>query len=72
MTFTALFLVAFIVVGVTILTVYDIWALTTHGYEATMSYVILDASLNYPIIPFVVGLIIGILAGHLFAPQRLP
>jgi hypothetical protein len=71
MSLTAIFLVAFIVVGVTLLTVYDVWAALSHGYEATMSYVILHASLRYPIIPFLAGLVIGILAGHLFAPQRL-
>lgn len=68
---TGTFIVAFMVVGVAILAAYDIWALTAHGYEATMSAVILNVSQRHPILPFLVGLALGILAGHLFAPQYI-
>ena len=56
---------------VTLLTVaalfgaYDIWAIATAGYDASVSVVVLDWSRRAPVLPFAVG----VLVGHLFWPQ---
>jgi hypothetical protein len=57
--------VIFIVFWVALLTVYDVWALTK-GYEFTVSSTLLQAARDWPIIPLVVGILIG----HLFFPNR--
>jgi len=44
---------------------YDIWAIATAGYDASISVVVLDWSRRAPVLPFAVG----VLAGHLFWPQ---
>lgn len=45
---------------------YDLWTIVKHGYETTVSAVVLDMSQNYPVIP----LLIGIAAGHLWWPNE--
>lgn len=45
--------------------IYDLWAGTAYGSQATISAIVLDVSRQYPILPFAAG----VLAGHLFAPQ---
>ena len=47
-----------------VLTIYDFVIYYFGGSEATISLVVLRSSLNYPIIPF--GM--GVLCGHLLAP----
>jgi hypothetical protein len=49
--------------------VYDIHLATTWGYHATISFQVLQAAREEPIIPLVVGLTLGILLGHIFWPQ---
>ncbi len=49
---------------------YDIYLALRGGYPATISYQILQVSRAEPIIPLLVGLILGILLGHLFWPQK--
>jgi len=58
--------VAFIVFAVGLITVYDVYTLAVHGYETTISWVLYDKSHDWPIIPFV----FGVLGGHLFFPNR--
>jgi hypothetical protein len=45
--------------------VVDVWLLVRLGHEATISHQLLLASRNYPIVPF----LFGVLMGHLFFPQ---
>lgn len=52
-----------IVLTIIILVLYDIFAFVKWGPPATLSFVVYDASLKLPIIPFAAGL----LCGHLFA-----
>jgi hypothetical protein len=47
---------------------YDVFALVRGGYKATISYVLLKAARNYPLIPFAFGVLIG----HLFWFQGTP
>lgn len=44
---------------------YDLWAVATAGYDASISVVVLDWSHRAPVLPFAAG----VLAGHLFWPQ---
>lgn len=48
-----------------LLGIYDVWAISTSGYDASISVIIVDWSRQLPILPFA----IGVLAGHLFWPQ---
>jgi hypothetical protein len=48
-----------------LLTVYDVWAVTK-GYDWTISATLLEFSRDWPIVPFVVGL----LCGHVWFPNR--
>jgi hypothetical protein len=57
--------VAFIVAVVAVVTVYDVWAVS-HDYTWTISATLLQAAKAWPII----GVLIGILIGHLFFPNR--
>lgn len=47
------------------LVAWDCYAICTAGVGASISDVILSASLHYPALPFLAGF----LCGHLFAPQ---
>jgi hypothetical protein len=51
------------------LVVFDIYLAVSGGYSATISYQTLQAARDEPIIPLVVGLVLGILLGHIFWPQ---
>lgn len=56
-----------VLLGVTIvLAIFDIWIINNEYWQSTISAVVLERSIRHPIIPFV----IGIIAGHLFWPQR--
>lgn len=48
---------------------YDLIVYFKGGNEATLSKVILDTSKDWPIIPLLIGLLFGLLSGHLFWPQ---
>lgn len=54
-----------LVAVVALLIVWDVFAQLRWGYTGTISYDILTASKNHPLIP----LSIGIVMGHLFWPQ---
>jgi hypothetical protein len=57
---------AWILIGVVAgLIGYDLFAVAKWGYTGTISYDVLSASKNHPIIPFA----IGIIAGHFFWSQ---
>lgn len=49
----------------------DIYLATTGGFPATLSWWVWTNSVKYPIIPFAVELIIGLLCGHFFWNQEL-
>jgi len=52
------------------LVAFDIYLAVTGGYPATISYQALQAAREEPIIAVVLGLVLGILIGHIFWPQR--
>jgi len=54
--------VIFIVAVLALIIAYDLWAITRHGYRATISYTLLLSSQTRPIIAFA----IGVVCGHLF------
>ena len=56
---------AILVTVIVMLALYDLFIAIRRGYTATISYVILQASLKYPIIPFTAGVI----TGHILWPQ---
>jgi TRAP-type C4-dicarboxylate transport system permease small subunit len=47
---------------------YDVWALIWAGEEFTVSHTILELSRAHPLVPLLVGLLLG----HLFWPQEPP
>lgn len=49
---------------------WDVWLLRRDGVPGTISALTLAAARDYPAIPLVVGLAIGLLLGHLFLPQE--
>jgi hypothetical protein len=49
---------------------YDTFLVLRYGAEQSISWQTYEAARNQPIIPLLVGLISGILFGHLFWPQR--
>jgi hypothetical protein len=51
------------------LVVFDVYLAVKGGYFATISYQVLAAAREEPIIPLVLGLVLGILMGHIFWPQ---
>ena len=54
-------------IGVTVLLVaWDIYADIVGGTKSTISVVLFDAARNHPIIPFV----LGVLVGHVMAPVQ--
>ena len=54
-----------ILIGFTGLIVYDVYLAAQGGYENTISYRCLQAARREPLLPLVVGLLLG----HLFWPQ---
>lgn len=54
--------------SVILLVAYDVVAVVLGGVEATISRVVLGWSIEYPVVPFGVGIV----CGHLFWPQRVP
>jgi hypothetical protein len=58
-----------ILIGFTGLIVYDVYLAAQGGYENTISYLCLQAARREPLLPLVVGLVLGLLLGHLFWPQ---
>ena len=51
------------------LVIFDIYLAASAGYCATISYQTLAAAKQEPIIPLIVGLVLGMLLGHIFWPQ---
>jgi hypothetical protein len=51
---------AFVIISaLVILLAYDLYAVLSGGFSATISWVIYQASLKYPIIPFAGGVVCG-------------
>lgn len=53
-----------LLVALAILLLYDAIAVNLFGYSGTISIVVYEASKNWPIIPFLAGIV----CGHLFFP----
>jgi hypothetical protein len=70
MALTIFFTLGVAFVTVAVVAAYDIWAYRSHGYHATISYLLLSASQKRPIVAALIGLALGILLGHLFWPQQ--
>jgi hypothetical protein len=64
------FFLIFIISATVIFAGYDAYLLTNYGTEATVSHWIIVNSYKYPVLPFVFGLIVGFLMGHLFWRMR--
>jgi len=66
--------VTFGIVGaIVLILIYDAVAIMNGGTEASISSLIIIASHNYPLIPYLVGWFTGLLFGHLFwrmAPNK--
>lgn len=45
---------------------YDMFVQVRYGYDTTISAVMLDASRRWPLLPFLLGLLIG----HIIWPQK--
>lgn len=62
-----------IIIGLSLFAIiaYDIFRAFEYGFNGTLSYWIYINSLQYPIIPFAIGFIFGLLAGHFFWDQVL-
>lgn len=56
----------FTVVIVVIVTVYDVYAMAIGGTENSISHMLITYAYHYPILPFLVGFIMG----HLFWRMR--
>lgn len=50
---------------------YDLIAYRAAGNEATISRVCLDTAQRYPALMVCIGVLFGILLGHLFVPQHV-
>jgi hypothetical protein len=60
--------IAFLVLTATIFVVLEIWAIATGG--TTLSQYIWDLSKVWPLLPFVLGALVGAVAVHLFGQRR--
>lgn len=60
-----------VAIAVTIIIVEDIYLAITKGFAGTLSWWMYTKSVQYPIIPAALCLIIGILIGHFFWSQSL-
>ncbi len=49
-----------------VIIIYDVWTLTKRGYNTTISWNLYVMAIRFPIVPFA----IGVVAGHLFWPNR--
>jgi hypothetical protein len=61
---------AMLVLAVVIVTVVDVWLYRRGGTRETISWLVWSWSLNNPILPFMVGFLLGVLCGHLFAQMQ--
>jgi hypothetical protein len=55
--------------GAVFLILWDVRLARKSGYEGTISYQVLTFSERHPIAPFLFGMLLGILCGHLFWSQ---
>ncbi len=61
--------IAFIVVVLAVIIVYDIFAIVAGGYDATISSTLYASAKDYPVVSFALGFVMG----HIFwlnAPAR--
>ena len=58
--------VGFIVLVVALITLYDVWTLWRRGYNTTVSWNLYIIARRFPIVPFLVGLLVG----HLWFPNQ--
>ena len=57
----------FIVLTIVIIAVYDVWVYIQAGGDATISRIVYNFSKDWPI----VNIIIGVLLGHFYWPQKV-
>lgn len=50
---------------------WDAYLAYTGGFDATLSWWMYTNSIQYPIIPWAIGLVMGVLGGHFFWDQTL-
>lgn len=53
------FTLAFIIVTLVVIFGVDLWLLVKKGYKATVSATLLDMSMKFPIIAFLLGVVMG-------------
>jgi hypothetical protein len=58
-----------LLLGAAWLIVWDIYLFHTGGHEATISWQVLTVSRKHPVVPLLVGFVVGLLGGHLFWSQ---
>jgi len=63
---TAIFTIGSIVLFFAAWIIYDIYAITEGGTEASISFMMYEWSYKYPIFTFACGFIPGVLVGHFF------
>lgn len=51
---------------VAVIVAFDLWTISAHGYDTTISAVGYQFARNYPIIPFALGVVVG----HLYWPNQ--
>jgi hypothetical protein len=49
---------------------YDCFLYVRHGVQGTISPQVYQAAVREPVMPLLVGLVLGLVLGHLFWPQR--
>lgn len=58
-------------IGTAIVIGTDMYLADKKGFDSTLSYWLYVNSIQYPIIPWAIGLVMGLLAGHFFWDQVL-
>ena len=63
---TMYFIIVIVLFVAIVASLYDIYAMSKGGTEATISFIVFSWSYKYPIFTFASGFIPGVLVGHLF------
>lgn len=63
---TAIFIITLTAIVAVSIAVYDVWAISKGGTEASISYVIYEWSSKLPMFTWFAGFVPGVLVGHLF------
>lgn len=63
---TATFIVSLLAIVTVLIAVYDVWAISKGGTEASISHLLFVWSYKYPMFTWLAGFTPGVLVGHLF------